>query len=219
VSAAQDMIEAVRAGDAGKVAGLLARDPSLAEARAESGDSAVLLALYHGRRDIAESLMDAGAPLTIFEAAAAGRAERVRELTRERPELAREVSHDGWTALHLAAFFGHVVVAEALLAAGADLSAVSANDMRNQPLHAAAAGDHSDLVELLIVTGADVNARDGAGFTPLHAAAQNGNTAIARALLDAGTNPRAEQEEGRTPLALATEAGKQGAADLIRRYL
>ncbi|MFO7169478.1 MAG: ankyrin repeat domain-containing protein [Chloroflexota bacterium] len=216
MSAPQEMIEAVQAGDVARVASLLAADPALAGARAPNGDSAVLLAAYHGRREIAEMLVDAGAPLDIFEAAAVGRAGRVAELLRQRPELAGAYSHDGWTALHLAAFFGHVAAAEALLAAGADICAVSNNSSRNQPLNAAAAGDHLDVVNLLIVAGADVNARDGSGFTPLHAAAQNGNTAIVRALLNAGADPQAQQGAGRTPLALALEAGKQGAADLLR---
>lgn len=212
------MIDAVKAGDAARVAALLAADPALASARLGSGDSAVLVATYHGRRDIAELLLAAGAQLNLFEAAAVGRAEEVAAQLRRAPELARAYSHDGWTGLHLAAYFGHMAAAEALLAAGADIHAWSRNSQRNQPLHAAAAGDHPDLVALLIVAGADVNARAAGGFTALHSAAQNGNTAILRALLDAGADPSLKTDDGRTPLQLALEAGHQGAADLLQKY-
>lgn len=215
MSVAQDMIDAVKAGDAERVAALLHENPELAGARAGNGDSAVLLAAYYGHRPIAEALLRAGPQLTVFEAAASGQADRVAALLREHPELAHAYAHDGWTALHLAAFFGHTAAAEALLAGGADVHAWSRNSQGNQPLHAAAAGDHPELVSLLIIAGADVGARAAESFTALHSAAQNGNTAIIRALLDAGADPNAATADGRTPLDLAIAAGRQGAADLL----
>ena len=42
-------------------------------------------------------------------------------------------SYDGWTPLHLAAFFGQRAAVERLMAAGADLNAVSRNALRNTP--------------------------------------------------------------------------------------
>src|SRR5947208_3398661 len=81
-----------------------------------------------------------GVQMDVFEAAALGDTGRVRELVKKSPDLLRQHSTDGWTALHLAAFMGHRQTAEALLDLGADLAAISKNQMANQALHAALAG-------------------------------------------------------------------------------
>ena len=49
----------------------------------------------------------------IFEAAATGRIQRVRELLKKDPTLAKAYSPDGWTALHLN--WGHLDIVELLL--------------------------------------------------------------------------------------------------------
>lgn len=215
MSSAQQMIDAVKAGDASSVVALLASDARLAEARAANGDSAVLLACYHGHADIIALLLAAEPALSIHEAAALGQDKRVTMLLRDRPSLANDVAHDGWTPLHLASFFGHAAAAEALMASGADVHAWSRNDQRNQPLHAAVAGNHHALASLLIIAGADVNARAAHGFTPIHSSAQNGNDEVTRALLDAGADPGVAADDGRTPLALAPEGS--AVANLLRR--
>ncbi len=203
----QDMIDAVKRGDLARVTSLLDVDPMLVNAHSDTGDSAVLIGLYYGQRSIVDLLRARGASLNIFEAAAVGDAIRVAELLRESPGLVRSFSHDGWTALHLAAFFGSVAAAHALLAVGSDTGAWSRNGMHNQPLHAAVAGNHDEVVDLLITGGADVNTTYEQRTSPLHVAAQNGNALIARALLEAGASVNARQSDGKTPLAVASEAG------------
>ena len=64
-------------------------------------------------------------------------------------------AYDGWTPLHLAAFFGHLDAARALIDAGADIDAFSRNGLTNTPLHAATAGRHGDVALLLVEHGAD----------------------------------------------------------------
>jgi ankyrin repeat protein len=216
MSTAEAMIEAVKNGDAQRVAELLAHDPALAAARTPSGDSAVLLASYFGRHEIAEQLLAAGPELSIHEAVAAGQGQQVVRLVRERPELVNSYSHDGWTPLHLAAFFGHTGIAEALLAAGADIHAQAKNDNGNQPLQAAAAGNHHEIVSLLLIAGADANALAAEGFTALHSAAQNGNAAVVRALLDAGADPSLVTGDRRTARDLAEAAGHTAIVAMLK---
>ena len=81
---------------------------------------------------------------------------------------------DGWTPLHLAAFFGQLDAVRILLDSGADLRAVSRNSMKNTPLHAATAGKHEQIARLLLEHGADPHAIDAGGYTPAKIAAENG---------------------------------------------
>ena len=163
-----------------------------------SPQSELLEALYRGDRDTVEAALAEGPDLTIFEAAAVGDSERVRELLSVQPGAAADWSADGFTALHLAAFFGRETVAATLLERGADVSAVAKNPLRVQPLHSAAAGGHTAVARLLLEHGADPNARQEGGFVPLHAAAQAGNDELYELLLASGADQGAATDDGRT---------------------
>lgn len=170
-----DVFEAIRTGDLGRVRELA----SHATERDESGISAVLLARYHGRDDMVEALMPADDELDVFEAAALGHAARVRELVEAEPELACAWSPDGYTPLHLAAFFGHPDIVELLLRYDVDVDAVARNEMRVRPLHSAAAGPRAAEIALLLLdAGADPAAEAEGGFTALDSARQNGDAEL-----------------------------------------
>ena len=125
-------------------------------------------------------------------------------------------SHDGWTALHLTAFFSRTEAALLLLAHGADASAPSRNPMMNQPLHAAAAGRADlKLVQALLDAGADPDAPQRGGYCALHSAAQNGNEAMVRLLLARGANRAKAAADGRTPVELAREKGHASVEALL----
>ena len=204
----EELAEAVRVGDVGTVDRLLAADPELARGRDRDGLTPVILARYWSQQDAFSRLVAVrGDDLDVFEATLAGRADLVRAHLAREPELATAWTHDGYTALHYAAFFGGADVAEALIKAGSDLEAVSRNAMAVRPLNSAAAGGHGDVSRLLVERGADVNAKQAQGFTPLHAAAQNGDADLATVLLAAGADKDARAEDGRTAADVALEAG------------
>ena len=85
--------------------------------------SDLLQALYAGDRDRVDELLAADPTLDVFEAAAFGRAERLRELLDEDPSRANAFADDGFHPLGLACFFGHLEAARLLLDRGADVNA------------------------------------------------------------------------------------------------
>ena len=214
----KQLFDAIKAGNAGEVSTLLDADSSLASARDENGISAITIAIYHRKPDVAELLEARGAEIDIFAAAMTGRTGRIQELLAANRSLAGAFSSDGWTPLHLAAFFGHEEAARALLNKGASVSAQSTNAMANTPLHAAAAGRQLPIVSLLLEHGADPNARQHGGFTPLHSAAQAGDVEMARVLLKAGADPRARADNQQSPLDLALTGGRQQLTELLESH-
>src|SRR4051795_13604022 len=160
-------IDAIKAGEFERVKAMVSAEPTLIDARSRTGESAILTAVYHRQKEIVNLLVARGAPLDLFEASAAGDTERVERLIGDAgAEPINGFSGDGWTPLHLAAFFGHTKIAELLLAHDADVAARSRNSNGNTPLHAALAGNHKMVAGLLIGRGGDVNATDSAGWRP-----------------------------------------------------
>jgi uncharacterized protein len=184
--------------------------------RDEQGLSLAMHALYRGETAEAERLLP-DEP-NVFEAAAFGRVERLRELLDGDGELARAFSGDGFTALHLAAFFGRPETLGLLLERGADVNAVARSEQIGpvQPLHSAAATRQFECARLLVERGADVNARQAGGYTPLHEAAGNGDVELARLLLDAGADRATRKDDGQTPADVAAERGHDAVLDVLR---
>jgi len=207
--------EAVKSGDLDAVRRMVVEDPSWLKAKDPQGLDAFTVARYARQDAIAEFLLENGADLSVFAAAMAGSTERVKEHLAAEPSLTSAFSHDGWTALHLAAFFGKKDAAEALIAAGANVNARSLNPMRNTPLHAACAGRNVEIVSLLAANGADVNARQEGGWTPLHAAAQNGDVDMAQLLISLGAQVKTRAENNQNAMDLALTRGNQKMVELL----
>jgi len=212
---AAGFFEACKAGDDDKVRAMLDADPAVASVRAPTGETPLIAALYRGHQSIVDRLVAAGAPLDLWTAAALGRADIVEARLQEDPTSVHRQSYDGWTPLHLAAFFGHAAVVALLLERGADLQAVSGNGMRNTALHAAVAGGRVDAALTLIDAGAPVNAVDGGGHTPLHIAAEGGYVPIVESLLRHDADAHAVDAEDRTPLARAAARNHAAVIDLF----
>ena len=171
--------------------------PGGASARNEQGVSALLFALYNRNDAARDVLLEAGAEVGPAEAAALGRLDGLEPGAR---------SGDGFTALHLAAYFGGAETVRALLAAGADPDADVANPFGVRPLHSAASvGDHES-VRALLEAGADPDVRQQGGYTPLHSAAHNDDAELVRLLLDHGADPALRTDDGQTAADMAGAA-------------
>jgi ankyrin repeat protein len=157
--------------------------------------SDLLEALYRGDRERVDELLASDPDLDVFEAAAFGRTDRLRELLDEDPSRANAFGADGFHSLGLACFFGHVNAARLLLERGADVNALSRNDrIQTAAIHAAAASEAKDeatryeLVKLALDHGADPNLPQGGGFRAIDAARQNGDERIEQLLLERGAS-------------------------------
>jgi ankyrin repeat protein len=206
--------DAVNAGDSAKVKTLLAADASLADGPDANGVSAIMNALYRGHREVAE-VIAAGKQLDVFEAASLGRTERLQTLAAKDKAAVHAYSADGWTPLHLAAFFAQPAAVEWLLQNGADVTARGRNPMSNMPLHAAMVSCNEAVTKLLLAAGAPVNAQQHGGFTPMHAAAQRGNQAILKLLLAGGADTSIKTDAGETARAIAESKGHAKAAGML----
>jgi ankyrin repeat protein len=171
--------------------------------------SEALQALYQGDEQKARELLGPDDELTVFEAAAFGRTERLARILDDDPDQARAFSDDGFTALHLAIFGGQEEAVGLLLQRGADPNVLSRAEIAKvPPLGTAAFVRSVPLVRLLLDSGAEPNGRGEGGFTALHSAAQNEDEDLARLLLDRGADPSLAADDGRRPADL-------GLADLL----
>ena len=208
----EEFFSAIHDNDRARVGQMLAADPTLAKSHNPNGVSALMQARYEGRHEIVELLRSNAGELDLFEAATLGDVARLRELLAGSADLARTYSTDGFTALHLATFFGQLEAAEELLRQGADVNAIASNNMRVAVINSAAASGRADVVKLVLRAGADPNARQMMGYTALHAAAARDNVEMVKDLLEAGADPSLTNDEGKT----AADKAGPAVAELLR---
>lgn len=216
MSTAQNFFTLISEGRIEKVREAVTSAPDLVNAANEDGIAAVMFSLYQGKNEITKLLIDRGARLDLFEAAAVGAQEHVEQSLKHNPDAINSFSPDGWTPLHLAVFFGRVNVVHYLLSRGADINAVSGNEQRVTPLHSALANPQNSAVgQLLIGAGAELDIKQAEGYTPLHYAAANGLDQVVRSLLAHGVDTGIRNHQGKTAYELALERGKTSTAGLL----
>ncbi|PEF45743.1 hypothetical protein COC98_11640 [Bacillus anthracis] len=144
---------------------------------------------------------------SITQAVISGNKEQVVGFIKTNPSAVNEFSEDGWTLLHLAAYFGQKEIASFLLESSADIHIRAKNENENTPLQAAIANKQSELVAFLIEKGSEVNVMQSGGWTGLHEAALLGNEEIIMLLLENGANKKIKKNDVKTAYDIALEKG------------
>jgi uncharacterized protein len=181
----------------------------------DNGESLYLFSLYRGRTKCADALANRG-QLSLHEAAAAGDTARVEQCLKPAPWAINTLSADGWTTLHLAAFFGRDATVLRLLAFGANPRQWGRAFDQNLALHAAASGGRigkGAFAKLLAATG-DANIQTKQGVTALMSAAANGSKDFVDTLLGTGADPTLKMDNGKTAADFARDRGH---AELAKR--
>lgn len=214
----EEIIELIKTGKNDLLAQKLNDNPSLADYTTEQGISLLQFAAYFRNNFAVDILKKNRQKLDIFEASSIGDLETISQLLDKNPDLLNSFSPDGFTALGLASFFGHLSLVKLLLDKGANPNIASNNQFKVAPIHSACAISHFDITELLIKHRADVNAKQMQGVTPLHSSAHNGQTKLSKLLIDNGADINAKMDNGQTPLFMANEKNFQETAELIIKH-
>ena len=208
-------LDLIRSGDTDGFARLLDEQPDVVTATDSQGMSLLMQSLYNGRADLAAMVGDRMPGLDIFAATSLGRCDVVSTLLSEDKDLANATAADGFSPLHLAAFFGGAAVMAPLLGAGARVDTPAQNPMKVLPLNSAVAAGKLDCVTALLAAGADVNAPQHQGITPLMGAAAGGKEAIVSLLLTHGADKAAKAGDGHTAADYARERGHEALLPLF----
>jgi ankyrin repeat protein len=151
-----------RAGHVAAAKVLVSRGASLNAPESWRGQTPIMWAAAQGHAEMVSMLAEAGADVNARSGIVAWERQRTSE------PRDKWLPPGGFTPLLFAAREGHAAAAAALIAAGADVSAVDPD--RQSALVIALINGHFDVANLLIEHGADVNAPDKVGRTALWAA-------------------------------------------------
>ncbi|PCI43380.1 MAG: hypothetical protein COB49_12350 [Alphaproteobacteria bacterium] len=201
-----DLFKAIDVADEAALRALLAKDSSLASSRSSDGVSAVLFTLYLAKKNLTTALLDYDPVLDIFDFAALDMSEKLADILENTTDINR-LSGDGFSALHLACFFGSLACAALLVEKAADVNIHATNMSDLRPLHSASAAGQGAIVSLLLKAGAEPDVMQAGGYTPLMAAASLGNAPVVDLLLEYGADRALKSDDNRTAANFARAAG------------
>jgi ankyrin repeat protein len=141
----------------------------------------------------------------IHEAARKGDVKKVAALLQSDPKLVADQDNNGDTPLHVAALHGQLAVAQALIAAGADVNAKNSYGAftPGDLWGVFSSSNQKDPVALLTVHGVDTRDMKN-GYTPLHLCLfASRHKELMQLLVEKGANVNAQAASGASPLFFA----------------
>lgn len=202
------LIEAVTAGNLLIVEKLLNADKELLYARTGNDISMYSLAFFNRHEAVAKFFTDSGYIPDLFDHAAAGKPDKIREAFKERPELAFITNRFGYSLLHYAALAGQTVSVDSLIGGPSVSPDAVAKDEGQTPamlfmLQWPDAAAAYQMMFSCLSNGANPNLADKNKYTLLHKAAETGNLKVVELLLRKGAAINITDINGNTPLSIA----------------
>ena len=204
-----DLFKAIDVADAAKLQAILATDPALASSRSTDGVSAILFTLYLGKGELTQALLAHNPDLDKFDLAALNLHEKLARVLAHESDI-DQLSGDGFSALHLACFFGSLESAALLVEMGANVNIHADNMTDLRPIHSACAAGQGAIASLLLKAGAKPNVIQAGGYTPLMTVASLGNGPVVDMLLEFGADVTVKSDDNRTAADFAKAAGFDG---------
>jgi len=204
-----DIFKAINVADAVALKKILENDPSLASARSNDGLSVVLFSLYIGKQDLAEIILSFEPELDLFDLSALGGVAQISHLLATDVKAVHEYSGDGFSALHLACYFGQADVAKLLLENGAEIDKITMNGSDLRPLQSAVASCHLDVVKVLLKFKPDIDVQMFGGFTALMSATALGDEEMIELLINHGADQGLKADDGRSATDFAKLSGNK----------
>ncbi len=203
------LFQGLKDNDTNAIQAILDSDQNAAAICDENGISFLMHALYHRKPQIAEMIRKKRTEITWFEASALGEVDQLKHFIETEPGLVNSYSNDGFTALHLAAFFNQPEAMKCLASRGANTNAISQNPMKLAAIHSATAGGDNACVSVLLEAGCDPNLKQEGGYTALMSAASRGNKSMVAMLLDSGADASLKDDKGFSARDHASRSGHE----------
>ena len=202
------LFDAIRDGDLERVRHAL-KEGASANARDESGDTALMRAALYADVETMRALVESGADVRARGQDGTGPLMRANhDLEKLQLLIDRGAQVDDFAVVAAAGVPGSRGALELLLARGGNVRSAGP---AYTPLMAAALNGDLDAVNYLLDRGANVKARSPTGFTALIGAALSGNAKLVAVLLERGADPNAlcklERDILQTPAGVAASMG------------
>ena len=156
--------------------------------------------------------------IEVFVAAAkTGNLSLIAPFLDEQRVRVNDLSKDGFTALYLAAAYGHMDVFNALIAAGANINMPDTRGIT--PAFIAASTGQVEILRKMHALGVDLNVPDMHGVTPAYVAVAFNQSPVLQLFSDLDVRLDAPDLDGTTPLDVAEKNGAVAVYDELKRLL
>jgi len=149
-----------------------------------------------------------GRQSNLLDAATSDNALAVKKLLDDEATDPSVCDPNGWTALHIASFQGHIAVVHEVLSSRHARALVNLPDKKGRtPLHLAASQDHAEVAASLLAAGSSGDARDANKLLSIHKAAYAGAASVLKLLARQRMHVNDSLHDGMTPLHMASWQG------------